>query len=155
MEHKAPSINPVVLVVDTSEDTRERMWGIVRMALRVDPLQFDNTLSALEWCTEHPAQADVVIVGEMQNCCFKLSGHNFLKKLDDITPRPVHAIFVFEGRPSFPDAERWFYTLDKVFKMIKPLYAATPSSSTHKIAKALNEAVPWHYTSPENREQTK
>ena len=139
MEHRAHSIKPVVLIIDYSERMRNYVKCIINTVLGVEPLIFEDSRIALEWCTEHPAEADVIIVSEyMPHLC----GFNFLKQLDNITPRPVNAILILQETNNPAEVEKWFCGLDSVFQMVKPVKAFLSPFSMNKVAKALQQALP-------------
>jgi response regulator RpfG family c-di-GMP phosphodiesterase len=141
MKHKASTIPPEVVIVDTAPRSLQYLADIVEDVIGVRPRIFYRSLAAFDWFYRHPARTDLVIVREAMP---ELDGFHLLRQLDAMTPRPVHAVFLIQDKPTAADAENWFYGLDETFAMIQPLKAVRYPWFKHHIATALLDAFPWH-----------
>ncbi|MBN1128184.1 MAG: hypothetical protein JXA71_04325 [Chitinispirillaceae bacterium] len=140
MQHQVPAITPEVAIVHDQPCLLKYLAEIVSSVLALRPRVFSGSIAALDWFYQCPATVDLVIVREQLP---DFDGFHLLKGLDATTPRPVHAIFLIEDKPTAADAENWFYDLDKTFSQILPLKAVRYPWFKHHIATALVEEFPW------------
>jgi hypothetical protein len=140
MASRSPSLEPTVIIVHSDPEYVVYLDEIVMTALDVCGTCFIDSRLALEWFTTHPARADLVIAKEGMP---QLSGFKLLKALDAVLLRPVYSIFLLEPTMNDAHAQEWFYGLDKVFSMVRPLRAVRYPYLMHNFAMALHEAFPW------------
>lgn len=135
------SLIPSVLIADSDPDHAMGLNDIVTDVLGISAATFTDSRLALAWCAGHPIHTDLVITRENMQ---PLNGFKMLKEMDAIFFRPVYAILLICPGTNEADAQAWFYQLDKVFSMIKPLKALCPPYFKYEIGTALNRAFPWY-----------
>jgi hypothetical protein len=140
MTSRSPSLEPTIIIVHSDPEHVVYLDEIVMTALDVCATCFIDSRLAFEWCIAHPARADLVITKEAMP---ELSGFKLLKAMDAVLLRPVYSIFLLEPGINDAHAQEWFYGLDKVFSMVRPLRAVRYPYLMHNFAMALQEAFPW------------
>lgn len=148
MASRSPSLEPAVIIVHSDPERAVILDEMVMIALDVCATCFIDSPLALEWFAAHPARADLVIVKEGMR---ELSGFKLLKALDAILLRPLYSIFLLEPGINDAHAQEWFYSLDKVFSMVRPLRAVRYPYLMHNFAMALHEAFPWRVAQKHER----
>ncbi len=149
MASRSPSLEPAVIIVHSDPERAVILDEMVMIALDVCATLFIDPRLALEWFAAHPARADLIIVKESMP---DLSGFKLLKALDTVLLRPVYSIFLLEPGINDAHAQEWFYGLEKVFSMVRPLRAVRYPYLMHNFAMALHEAFPWRIAQ-KNEEQ--
>jgi len=137
---RSPSLEPTIIIVHSDPERVIYLDEIVMTALDVCATGFIDSSLALEWFAAHPARADLIIVKEGMP---QLSGFKLLKALDAVLLRPVYSIFLIDHSVNEAHAQEWYYGLDRVFSMVRPLRAVRYPYLMHSIAMALHEAFPW------------
>jgi hypothetical protein len=140
MASKSPSLEPTIIIVHSDPEKVAYLDEIVFKTLDVCGTCFIDSRLAHEWCIAHPAAADLIIVKETMP---EWSGVRLLKSLDAIIVRPVYSIFLIDHSVNEAHAQEWYYGLDRVFSMVRPLRAVRYPYLMHSIAMALHEAFPW------------